>query len=51
VLSVPETKTGLLSPTRGPAPLLGEHSAQVLGEVLGIEPEEVERLTEAKIVY
>jgi len=36
---------------RGPAPLLGEHSARVLGEVLGMAPEEVERLETEKIVY
>jgi crotonobetainyl-CoA:carnitine CoA-transferase CaiB-like acyl-CoA transferase len=36
---------------RGPAPLLGEHSALVLGEVLGMGPEEVERLIDEKIVY
>ena len=36
---------------RGPAPLLGQHSAEVLGEVLGMAPDEVKRLEEEKIVY
>jgi len=36
---------------RGPAPLLGQHSAEVLGEVLGMAPEEVNRLEDEKIVY
>jgi crotonobetainyl-CoA:carnitine CoA-transferase CaiB-like acyl-CoA transferase len=35
----------------GPAPLLGQHSAEVLGEVLGMTPEEVKRLEDEKIVY
>jgi crotonobetainyl-CoA:carnitine CoA-transferase CaiB-like acyl-CoA transferase len=36
---------------RGPAPLLGQHSVEVLGEVLGIAPEDVARLENEKIVY
>lgn len=36
---------------RGPAPLLGQHSAEVLCEVLEMAPEEVERLENEKIVY
>jgi crotonobetainyl-CoA:carnitine CoA-transferase CaiB-like acyl-CoA transferase len=36
---------------RGPAPLLGQHSAEVLGEVLGMAPEEVKRLEDERIVY
>lgn len=35
----------------GPAPLLGQHSEEVLGEVLGMAPEEVKRLKDKKIVY
>jgi crotonobetainyl-CoA:carnitine CoA-transferase CaiB-like acyl-CoA transferase len=36
---------------RGPAPLLGQHSAEVLGEVLGMSPDQVTRLEDEKIVY
>ena len=36
---------------RGPAPLLGQHSEEVLGEVLGMAPEEVKRLEDEKIVF
>jgi crotonobetainyl-CoA:carnitine CoA-transferase CaiB-like acyl-CoA transferase len=36
---------------RGPAPLLGQHSTEILGEVLGMAPEEVTRLEDEKIVY
>ena len=28
-----------------PSPCLGEHNEEVLGEVLRLEPEEIERLT------
>jgi crotonobetainyl-CoA:carnitine CoA-transferase CaiB-like acyl-CoA transferase len=36
---------------RGTAPLLGQDNAYVLGELLCLAPAEVERLTEAKVVY
>jgi crotonobetainyl-CoA:carnitine CoA-transferase CaiB-like acyl-CoA transferase len=32
---------------RRPAPLLGEHTAEVLAEVLGLAPAEIARLAEA----
>ncbi|MCP5042546.1 MAG: CoA transferase, partial [bacterium] len=34
-----------------PAPLLGQHNDYVLGEILGLAPDEIERLMEAQIVY
>jgi crotonobetainyl-CoA:carnitine CoA-transferase CaiB-like acyl-CoA transferase len=33
-----------------PAPLLGEHTAQVLGDVLGMKPDEVEALRKEGVV-
>jgi benzylsuccinate CoA-transferase BbsF subunit len=35
---------------RRPAPLLGEHNDYVLGEILGLPADEIERLTEAGVV-
>jgi crotonobetainyl-CoA:carnitine CoA-transferase CaiB-like acyl-CoA transferase len=34
-----------------PAPLLGQHNDYVLGEILGLASEEIERLVESEIVY
>jgi len=34
-----------------PAPLLGQHNDYVLGEILGLGSEEIERLVESEIVY
>ena len=36
--------------TRLPAPRLGEHNDYVLGEVLGVPPEELERLAETSVI-
>ncbi len=36
---------------RRPAPLLGQHNDQVLGDILGISGEEIKRLTEEGAVY
>ncbi|HYL17407.1 MAG TPA: CoA transferase, partial [Burkholderiales bacterium] len=33
-----------------PPPLLGQHTAEVLGSLLGVEQEEVERLRQAGVV-
>lgn len=33
------------------APLLGEHNDYVFGEVLGLSPEEIKRLTEQEVIY
>jgi formyl-CoA transferase len=33
-----------------PAPLLGQHNEEVLGEVLGYTPEKVAELREAKLI-
>ncbi len=35
----------------GPGPLLGEHNDYVLGEILGLDEEEIERLVEAEVAY
>ncbi len=35
----------------GPAPLLGQHNDYVLGEILGLDPAEIERLVAAEAVY
>lgn len=35
----------------GPGPLLGQHNDYVLGEILGLEDREIERLSEAQVVY
>ncbi len=37
--------------TPDPAPLLGQHNDYVLGEILELDPAEIERLIEAKVVY
>lgn len=34
-----------------PAPLLGQHNDYVLGEILGLDPDEIAELIEAEIVY
>jgi len=34
-----------------PAPLLGQHNDYVLGEILGLDDAEIERLVGAEIVY
>lgn len=34
-----------------PAPLLGQHNAYVLGEILGLDAEKIAQLIEAKVVY
>ena len=43
-----------LSATQGgvtePAPLLGQHNDYVLGELLGLRPDEIAQLTEAGVV-
>ncbi len=36
---------------RNHAPLLGEHNDYVLGELLGMAPEEIRRLEELEVVY
>jgi benzylsuccinate CoA-transferase BbsF subunit len=36
---------------RRPAPLMGQHNEYVLGEILGMSPEEIERLIEERVVY
>ncbi|MAE94901.1 MAG: hypothetical protein CL910_09595 [Deltaproteobacteria bacterium] len=36
---------------RGAAPLLGQHNDYVLGEILGLEPREIEQLEADEIVY
>jgi crotonobetainyl-CoA:carnitine CoA-transferase CaiB-like acyl-CoA transferase len=36
---------------RRPAPLLGEHNEYVLGEILGLDRDEIERLTRAGVVH
>ena len=36
---------------RRPAPVMGEHNAQVFGEILGLSPEEIAQLTEEKVIY
>jgi benzylsuccinate CoA-transferase BbsF subunit len=35
----------------GPGPLLGEHNHYVLGEILGLDDDEIEKLVEAEVVY
>jgi len=36
---------------REPAPLLGQHNAYVLGEILGLGADELERLEKDEIVF
>jgi benzylsuccinate CoA-transferase BbsF subunit len=36
---------------RGPAPLIGQHNDYVLGEILGMSREEIDRLTQEGVVY
>jgi crotonobetainyl-CoA:carnitine CoA-transferase CaiB-like acyl-CoA transferase len=35
---------------RGPAPLIGQHNDYVLGEILGMSPEEIDRLTQEGVL-
>ena len=44
LLGVPFTLGGSPPEIRRPPPRLGEHTGEILGEVLGIPPEEVEAL-------
>jgi len=44
VLGIPFTLAGSPPVIRRPPPLLGEHTGEVLGEVLGLSPEDVEAL-------
>lgn len=37
-------------PLRTPAPMLGEHNAQVLGELAGLQPDELEQLQTAGVI-
>ncbi|HAN28210.1 MAG TPA: CoA transferase, partial [Haliea salexigens] len=37
-------------PLRAPAPMLGEHNAQVLGELAGLQPDELEQLQTAGVI-
>jgi crotonobetainyl-CoA:carnitine CoA-transferase CaiB-like acyl-CoA transferase len=36
---------------RRPAPVLGQHSDEVLREILGMTPAEIEQLKREKVVY
>ena len=36
---------------RGPSPLLGQHNDYVLGEILGLEADEIQRLVDDQVVY
>jgi len=36
---------------RRPGPLMGQHNDYVLGELLGMSKEEIERLAEEQVVY
>jgi crotonobetainyl-CoA:carnitine CoA-transferase CaiB-like acyl-CoA transferase len=47
MLGFPFRASGTPAAIRRPAPLLGEHTAEVLTEVLGLEPGDIARLAEA----
>jgi crotonobetainyl-CoA:carnitine CoA-transferase CaiB-like acyl-CoA transferase len=51
VVGAPWTLPATPSAIRRPAPLLGEHNAYVLSELLGMPPEDVARLQEQGIVH
>ena len=36
---------------RSHAPLLGEHNQQVFGDILGLSPDEINRLEDAKVLW
>jgi crotonobetainyl-CoA:carnitine CoA-transferase CaiB-like acyl-CoA transferase len=46
-LKMSETPTGI----RGPAPLLGQHTEEILADVLGYKKEQVKELYEQEVVY
>ena len=46
-LKMSETPTGV----RGPAPLLGQHTEEILTDVLGYKKEQVKELYEQEVVY
>jgi CoA:oxalate CoA-transferase len=46
-LKMSETPTGI----RGPAPLLGEHTEEILSDILGYKQEQVKELYEQEVVY
>ena len=48
---IPWLLTNAPNGVRAPAPLLGQHTDQVMGEVLGYSDEEIARLKEEKVLY
>ena len=51
VLGHPWRMSGMKTPNYKPAPLLGQHSAYVLRDVLGLPADEAQRLVDEKVVY
>ncbi|MDO8532348.1 MAG: CoA transferase [Dehalococcoidia bacterium] len=51
VLGHPWRMSSMKTPNYEPAPLLGQHSAYVLRDVLGLPTDEAQRLVDEKVVY